>query len=452
MPKLWDNTLFSIRHKLDPHRFNRWFKPIVCTEVTASEIVLEVPDKVFYEWLQKNFLELLQKSLREHAERDLSIRFIYGSESTTAPIPTERLSLRAPVVKESSPERAPVGIQLDPRYTFETFVVGASNQFAHAACAAVADDPGQNYNPLFIYGGVGLGKTHLLHAIGNKIRAERPSARIQYLASEHYINDLISSIRSDRMDEFRVKYRNSCDVLLVDDIQFIAGKDRTQIEFFHTFNALFSERKQIVVTSDRVPREMQGLEERLRSRFQWGLIADVQAPELETRVAILKAKAILEGIDLKEDVAMFLAEHVKSNVRQLEGSLTRLAAHSRLNRVPIDLAVSRAILADVLAVPGPTITIPQVQKLVAHYFNVTVSDLKGARRHRAIALPRMIAMFLVREHTPCSYPEIGKRFGNRDHSTVISAVKKITQISSGGDQKDEPVRVALKDLKRSLQT
>ncbi|HIA04895.1 MAG TPA: chromosomal replication initiator protein DnaA [Myxococcales bacterium] len=436
MQQLWDNTLFSIRRKLDTHQFNHWFKPIKCESVTDDEILLKVPDRFFQEWIQDNYFELLREELLQQADRDISIRFIYGAQGASGQTEAKR-----------TPENC---IPLEKRYTFDSFVVGASNQFAHAACEAVADSPGHTYNPLFIYGGVGLGKTHLLHAIGNKILADKPNAKITYIASETYINDLITSIRRERMDEFRAKYRKSCDVLLVDDIQFIAGKDRTQVEFFHTFNSLYAAHKQIVVTSDRFPQEISGLEERLKSRFQWGLIADVQPPELETRVAILKAKAATDGIDLPEEVAMFLAQHIKSNVRELEGSLIRLAAHARLNNVPIDLSTVRVVLRDLLVDPGPAITIQQIQKLVANYFNVTVSDLKGGRRHRAIALPRMIAMFLTRQHTRSSFPEIGKKFGNRDHSTVISAVKKIERLTTV--KPDDFVKRALRDLERSLIT
>jgi chromosomal replication initiator protein len=438
MQQLWDNTLFSIRRKLDTHQFNHWFKPIECESVTDDEIVLKVPDRFFHEWIQNNYLTMLNDELREQASRDLSIRFTYGGKE------------QAEKPRTGGARRVESSIPLEKRYTFDSFVVGSSNQFAHAACEAVASAPGHTYNPLFIYGGVGLGKTHLLHAIGNNILAENPNAQITYIASETYINDLITSIRRDRMDEFRSKYRKSCDVLLVDDIQFIAGKDRTQVEFFHTFNSLYAAHKQIVVTSDRFPQEIAGLEERLKSRFQWGLIADVQPPELETRVAILKAKAQSDNIDLPEEVAMFLAQHIKSNVRELEGSLIRLAAHSRLNRVPIDASTVRTVLRDLLTDPGPNITIQQIQKIVASYFNVTVSDLKGSRRHRAIALPRMIAMFLARQNTRCSYPEIGKRFGGRDHSTVISAVKKIEKLSM--IKQDEFVKRALGELERSLRS
>ena len=441
MQELWTKALFSIKDKLESHQYDHWFKPIVCEAVTESEIVLKVPDRFFHEWLHDNYFELLTSSLREQAARELNIRFTYAEAQAL-----EQGSPR-PVHKKEAPSST---IAIDGRYTFDQFVVGASNQFAHAACAAVADAPGRNYNPLFIYGGVGLGKTHLLHAIGNKILEENPNAQIQYIASEQYINDLITSIRTERMDDFRTRYRKGCDVLLVDDIQFIAGKDRTQIEFFHTFNSLYADHKQIVVTSDRFPQEIAGLEERLRSRFQWGLIADVQPPELETRVAILNTKAASDGIDLPEEVAMFLAQNVKSNVRELEGSLIRLAAHSRLNDVPIDLQTTRRVLKDLLTHPGPTITIPQVQKLVANFFNVTVSDLKGPRRHRAIALPRMLAMFLARRHTPCSFPEIGKRFGGRDHSTVISAVRKIERLSHSSEGQGETVQRALRELERTL--
>ena len=433
MQQLWENTLYSIRHKLDVHQFNSWFKPIVCEALTDDEIVLKVPDKFFKEWIQKNHMDLLRAALRQQAARELEIRFTCGGEAPE-------------VIDEPVADGDSASIPLDPRYVFDSFVVGSSNQFAHAACAAVAEAPGRNYNPLFLYGGVGLGKTHLLHAIGNQILKYRPDTCIQYIASETYINDLITSIRREQMDEFRAKYRRTCDVLLVDDIQFFAGKDRTQIEFFHTFNSLHLAKKQIVVTSDKSPHDIQDLEERLKSRFQWGLIADIQPPELETRVAILKAKAASEGFQLAEDVAMFLAQYVKSNVRELEGTLIRLAAHSRLAHVPIDLALTRQVLKDLLSDPGPTITVQQIQKLVAGHFNVTVSDLRGGRRHRAIALPRMIAMFLARKHTRSSFPDIGKKFGNRDHSTVISAVNKIERIQGS----DNVVRQALKDIERSL--
>jgi len=436
MDPIWINTLSVIQKKLDTHQFNHWFKPIVCESVTEEAIVLRVPDRFFQDWLEDNYLELLQAEIQQCAESPLEVRF-----TCEANVASEGSAPR-----EITAERKSGSIPLDRRYNFDRYVVGPSNQFAHAACMAVTEAPGRNYNPLFIYGGVGLGKTHLMQAIGNELRRRNPSTRIRYISSETYINELITSIRTDRMDEFRTRYRRNCDILLIDDIQFIAGKDRTQIEFFHTFNSLYGDHKQIVITSDRFPQEIQGLEERLKSRFQWGLIADIQPPELETRVAILNRKAAYDGVHLPEDVAMFLAQHVKNNVRELEGMLIRLTAHCRISGCPIDMDVARHVLKDILESPSTRVSIQQVQKLVASHYNVSVADLKGGRRHRAIALPRMIAMYLIRQHAGSSYPEIGRRFGNRDHSTVISAVKKIEkQLTTNND-----VRKTVLELQRSL--
>jgi chromosomal replication initiator protein len=433
MQEVWDKTLYSIREQLDAHQYNSWFKPIVCEEVTEDTIVLKVPDRFFRDWLRDNYIGLLRTELSQLTEKDLFIRFTYEGETGDGMRRAQRLP------PQSSP--------FERRYTFDSFVVGPSNQLAHAAASAVADAPGKDYNPLFIYGGVGLGKTHLLHAIANQVLLHDPKATVQYYTSEDFINDLVTSIRNDRMEAFRAKYRQGCDVLLVDDIQFLAGKERTQVEFFHTFNSLHAEKKQIVLTSDRPPHEISNLEERLRSRFQWGLIADVQAPELETRMAILNAKASAENLVVDEDVVSFLAQTIKSNVRELEGCLVRLSAHARLHRLPIDIPLARLVLKDLIVAPGPTVTVGQIQKLVASYFNVTTTDLKGARRHRAIAMPRMIAMYLCRSHTPSSFPDIGRRFGNRDHSTVISAVRKIQEQI----EEHEPTATrAVTDLRRSL--
>ncbi len=434
MQEVWDKALYAIREQIDVHQYNSWFKPIVCETVTDQTIVLKVPDRFFRDWIRDNYMELLKAELAQQGASDLDIRFTFEGEPID---PGRRATARLPTHT----------VPFEGRYTFDSFVVGPSNQFAHAAAAAVADAPGRDYNPLFVYGGVGLGKTHLLHAVANQILKANPRATVQYYTSETFTNDLISSIRSDRMDEFRVKYRQGCDVLLVDDVQFLAGKDRTQVEFFHTFNSLHAEKKQIVLTSDRPPHEIANLEDRLRSRFQWGLIADIQPPELETRIAILQAKAASERIAVDTEVMTFLAHNVKSNVRELEGCLIRLNAHARLHRQPIDIPLARTVLKDLIAAPGPTITVGQIQKVVAAYFNVTTADLKGARRHRAIALPRMIAMFLCRSHTPSSYPDIGRRFGNRDHSTVISAVRKVQDLF---DERDSTVFRAVSDLQRTL--
>jgi len=312
---------------------------------------------------------------------------------------------------------------LNSRFTFDNFVVGSSNQFAHAASMAVADQPGSAYNPLFIYGGVGLGKTHLLHAIGNQIILQR-SFQVVYLSAESFINELINSIRYEKMPEFHDKYR-SMDVLLLDDVQFMAGKERTQEEFFHTFNDLYQSQKQIVVTSDKVPKDIPELEERLRSRFEWGLIADIQPPDMETRVAILNKKAESENIFLPSDVSIFLSSHIHSNVRVLEGTLTRLKAFSGISGKPISIEMCRNILKDVLETKKSAFTVDEVMRAVCRYYNLKMSDLKSPKRSKPIAGARQVAMYLCRELTSDSFPEIGESFGGKDHSTVIHAVNKI---------------------------
>jgi len=313
---------------------------------------------------------------------------------------------------------------LIPRYTFENFVIGASNQFAHAASMAVANQPGDHYNPLFIYGGVGLGKTHLINAIGHKAVSKFPGSKVFYLSSESFMNELISSLRRDRMDEFKMKFRN-VDVLILDDVQFIAGKERTQEEFFHTFNSLYEARKQIVITSDKFPKEIPGLEDRLRNRFEWGLIADIQPPDMETRVAILQKKAEVEKVILPHDVAIFLASNIDSNVRELEGALTRLGAFASLTHSNITVDLAKEVLKNTLKGSQREITIEGIQKTICDYFNIKIGDLKAKRRTKNIAVPRQVAMYLCRKYTETSFPVIGDKFGGRDHSTVIHASKTI---------------------------
>jgi chromosomal replication initiator protein len=339
------------------------------------------------------------------------------------------VSIAPPV---SAPQPAP---DLVSRYTFEKFVVGPTNQFAHAAARMVAETPATRWNPLFIYGGVGLGKTHLLHAIGHEIHQQRPEWNISFITCERFVTDFIGSMMhqkrqggSSSMEEFRARYRNAPDVLLVDDIQFLSNKDSTQDEFFHTFNALHYAHKQIVLTSDKLPAELPGVEDRLRSRFTWGLIAEVETPDLETRVAILKRKAEVDKVDLPDDVALYLAAHVKTNVRELEGALLRLAARASFQGQTISLELARDALAKLIANTPTGLTIESIQREVAGYFDVKLHDLKGPKRHRAIAHPRMVAMFLARKLTKMSFPEIGSRFGGKDHSTVISAVRKIERL------------------------
>ncbi|MBH25441.1 MAG: chromosomal replication initiator protein DnaA [Myxococcales bacterium] len=335
---------------------------------------------------------------------------------------------------------------LNPRYTFDQFIVGPSNQFPHAACQAIGERPAQSYNPMFLYGGVGLGKTHLLHAVGIEILKRHPNWRITYVSSENFMNALIDSLKSKNTHSFRTKYRNQCDVLLIDDIQFIAGKDSTQEEFFHTFNALYQARKQIVITSDKPPQDLPGLEERLRSRFGWGLIADIQPPEIETRIAIIKAKAELEEIALEGDVAMYLATHIRSNIRELEGAMIRLKAFSSLNSKPITVELAKTQLRDVIQERSQNITIDGIVKLTANFYNVKAKDILGPRRHRVVAHPRHVAMFLSRRHTAHSFLEIGKHFGGRDHTTVMSAVNKIQELA----EKDSELTTELRSLEQAL--
>ncbi len=334
-----------------------------------------------------------------------------------------------------------------PKYTFDNFVVGASNQFAHAASKAVANQPGVHYNPLFIYGGVGLGKTHLVNAIGHQILDREEEARVVYLSSESFMNELIAALRKDRMDEFKARFRR-IDVLIVDDVQFLAGRERTQEEFFHTFNSLYDSHHQIVLTSDKFPKEIPELEERLRNRFEWGLIADIQPPDIETRVAILEKKAEIEGIELPQEVAIFLASNMDSNVRELEGSLTRLGAFASLNKCPITVDFAREVLHSVLRDRSDrAVTIESIQKAVCEFFHIRPTDLRSKKRTRTVALPRQVAMYLCRRYTNASFPVIGDRFGGRDHSTVIHAA----QVIERRVRDDATFRATVERLQRLLE-
>lgn len=347
--------------------------------------------------------------------------------------------MAAPVVKT-------LGQPLDPKHTFETFVVGASNQFAHAAARAVAEQPATQYNPLFLYSDAGLGKTHLLHAIGNYVLRINPKAKICFISAEKFVNDLIDSIHHGKMSQFREKYRDSYDVLLMDDIQFIAGKDRTQEEFFHTFNALHSSRRQIVVTSDKCPKDIPGLEDRIRTRFEWGLIADIQPPEIETRIAILRAKAEIDDIFLPNDVALFLASNIKSNIRELEGALIRLGAQASLTGSEISLDLAKQVLRNIIKEPSASITADAIQDAVARHFQIKVSDIKGRERSRRVALPRQITMYLIRKYCEKSYPDIGIILGGKDHSTVLHGVKNI----ASEIERDPDIRRHVEEIQNAL--
>lgn len=424
----WDEALAAIRARVTRENFQTYFAPLRYVDLTADTIELEVGDAFFRDWVQMHYTDLLESAVGSAAGRPVKLSLSVAEQRrtvTTAPQPSDSLS---DVPRIAAPSQAPQpqnAFPLNPHYTFSTYVVGPNNEMAGAACNAVARDPGQAFNPLFIYGGTGLGKTHLLHAVAHRILDRKPNSRIVYVSAEEFTNQVIKSISRQRMDQFRQRYRQNCDVLLVDDVHVLAGKERTQEEFFHTFNALHAAQKQIIVTSDKTPQEIPHLEERLRSRFQWGLITDVKPPQFETRVAILQRKAERDDIELPDDVAFFLAKMVHANVRELEGALTRIAAYASFNHRSLTIAYAREILKGLIDERTRTLNIDTIQRMVAEHFDLKVADLKGGRRVRTIAHPRGIAMYLCRKHTQASYPAIGRDFGGKDHSTVMAAFKKI---------------------------
>jgi len=443
--QLWEKTITHLQTKVSAHNYDAWLKTLICTEIRDNSITLEVPTKFARDWINSNYINLIEEILEETTERKYSVLLQVNEKQGTDAAPEIRNELNQEYPRPQ-PKKDHV-TRLNPKYTFDNFVVGPSNQLSHAACLAVAEMIGRKYNPLFIYGGVGLGKTHLAHAMGNELlRNEKGRFNVIYLTSEGFTNEYISCIQHHRMESFRAKFRDQCDLLIVDDIQFIAGKDGTQDEFFHTFNALYDQHKQIVLTSDKYPQEIPDLEERLRSRFQWGLIADIQAPEMETRVAILKKKAELEGINLPDEVAFVIAEHVKSNVRELEGCLIHLAAKASLAGHGIEMDFAREVLNKMMTGRQNNVTIEDIQKVISNHFNVTISDLVGSKRQRTISFARQMSMYLCRKCLGASFPEIGERFGGKDHSTVISACRKIESLAG----EDMSVKSTLQVLERRL--
>jgi chromosomal replication initiator protein len=421
--KAWEKILAQLRGEVSEQVFETWLRPLRYVTREGPILFVATPHKFFKQWIEDNHLARIEEIARKELAEEVTVEIMVGSEEEEPPSPGS-VSSRLMLPEEAATRARTVFGLLNNRYTFDRFVIGTGNQFAHAASVAVANDPGNSYNPLFIYGGVGLGKTHLLHAIGNAALEKSPRLKVCYIPAEKFTNDLIASLRSGKMSDFKERYRN-VDLLLMDDVQFIAGKRSTQEEFFHTFNELYSTRRQVVVTSDKFPKEIPDLEERIQSRFEWGLVADIQAPDIETRVAILNRKAELENITLPEDVALFLATVVKSNIRELEGCLIRIGAHASLTRKEINLDLAKAILAPILGSAGREISPDMIQKAVADHFGVKLSELRSDRKHKVIAMPRQVAMFLMREMTRCSFPDIGQRFGGRDHTTVMYAVKKI---------------------------
>ncbi len=419
---LWDRILSSVGKRVSGQNFEIWFKPTAVQreDLERRMVFVQVPNKHFQYWLDEHYRDVIEEALAELELQEYQVRFFVDSIEEPAGEAIEEDS--SPALDE--PCRDAGECNLNTKYTFGRFVVGGSNQFAHAGALAVADQPSKAYNPLFIYGGVGLGKTHLMHAIGHCIKARSPQTRLSYMSSERFMNELINSIRYDKTIQFREKYRN-IDVLLMDDIQFLAGKERTQEEFFHTFNALYDAHKQIVISSDCAPREIPTLEERLHSRFEWGLIADIQPPDLETKMAILKKKAELENVALPDDVTFFIAQNIRSNVRELEGSLIRLVAYSSLTGEEITLALAERVLRNIAEQSSRVISVDFIQRVVAEHYSLKLADLKAKDNSRRVAEPRQIAMYLCRELTGSSLPQIGKAFGGKHHTTVLHSIRKI---------------------------
>src|SRR5512138_3815052 len=415
---IWDQILARIETKVNRHSFYTWFRPTALIADGGNQLTIRVPNPLFKDWLTKHYSVVLTEALNEVRRTGATVMFVAeGSAPAIArdePPPT--------VERETLPAAASGG--LNPRYSFDTFIVVSSNQFAHAACRAVAEAPSLSYNPLFIYGGVRLGKTHLMHAIGHYVLQHDPTLRLTYISSERFMNEMINAVRYDRILDFRERYR-SVDLLLVDDIQFVSGKEGTQNEFFHTFNALHDAQKQIVLSSDRPPHEIPALEERLRSRFEWGLIADIQPPDLETKLAIPKRKAEAEAVPLPDNVAIYIAGRIKSNIRELEGSLIRLIAYASLTGREISLELTQEVLKNVLDQDDKAITIESIQKFVADHYQLKIADLKSRNNSKSVAMPRQVAMYLCKNLTNASLPEIGRSFRGKHHSTVIHSINKV---------------------------
>jgi chromosomal replication initiator protein len=422
---IWDQILARVETKVNRHSFSTWFKPTAFVADGGRSITVRVPNPLFKDWLTKHYSVVLSEALAEVRRPEVSLVFV-AEPGAALPAATDEPVIAPDEGNEVSADgRTPAG--LNPRYTFDTFIVGPSNQFAHAACRAVAEAPSRSYNPLFIYGGVGLGKTHLMHAVGQFVLEHDRTLKLTYISSERFMNEMINAVRYDRILDFRERYR-SVDILLVDDIQFVSGKEGTQTEFFHTFNALYDAQKQIVLSSDRPPHEIPALEERLRSRFEWGLIADIQPPDLETKVAILKRKAEAEAVPLPDSVAMYIAGRIKSNIRELEGSLIRLIAYASLTGRDISLELTQEVLKNVIDQDEKAVTIETIQKFVSDYYQLKMFELKSKNNSKSIALPRQIAMYLCKTLTHASLPEIGRSFGGKHHSTVIHSIKKVEEM------------------------
>ncbi|HEY4742716.1 MAG: chromosomal replication initiator protein DnaA [Candidatus Acidiferrales bacterium] len=413
----WDRILHHVERRVNPHSFNTWFRPTRLEIVEEGRLQVRVPTRLFRKRLTETYGDVIQAVLVELSLTDLRIDYLCSDQEAAETLPTQQARLDFDSVTH----------QLNPRYTFESFVVGASNQFAQAAALAVAEQPSKTYNPLFLYGGVGLGKTHLMQAIGHSLKKRNPALRLTYVSAEKFTNEVIASLRFDRMSSFRDRFR-TMDVLMVDDIQFIATRERTQEEFFHTFNALYDQQKQIVISSDCPPKDISSIEERLCSRFEWGLIADIQPPDLETKIAILQKKAESERVRLDDDVAEYIARSIKSNIRELEGALIRLIAYSSLTGADVSLSTAQQVLKNIIELQEKKVTIEQIQKRVGEHFGLRAQDLKVRSNSKVIAFPRQVAMFIVKKLTAASLPEIGRQFGGKHHTTVLHSINKIENL------------------------
>ncbi|MMZ51360.1 Chromosomal replication initiator protein DnaA [compost metagenome] len=444
--ELWDTTLSHIQTRISKPSFETWLKSTKASSLDDSTLLITAPNEFTRDWLESRYSELISETLYEVTGKVITIKFVIPtsnsqqSETDIDSVPSSKGN------RNNSHDDYPQTM-LNAKYTFDTFVIGAGNRFAHAASLAVAEAPAKAYNPLFIYGGVGLGKTHLMHGIGHYVLEQKPNARVVYLSSEKFTNEFINSIRDNQTVNFRNKYRN-VDILLIDDIQFLAGKEQTQEEFFHTFNALHEESKQIVISSDRPPKEIPTLEDRLRSRFEWGLITDIQPPDLETRIAILRKKAKAENLEIPNEVMVYIANQIDTNIRELEGALIRVVAYSSLINRDIDTELAMEALKDIIPFNKPRIiNIAVIQQVVGEYFDLKMEDFKAKKRTKSVAFPRQIAMYLSRELTDYSLPKIGEEFGGRDHTTVIHAHEKITQILQSDRQMQATVQELIDTIK-----
>ncbi|AKL93527.1 chromosomal replication initiator protein DnaA [Clostridium aceticum] len=440
LPQIWESTLTLIKAELTEVSFNTWIKTIEPISLQNNQIILGTPNDFIKDILNNRYITLISNALKQTTSKQFEIKIIVPTEDNMKSLEkSNRHNNRAPLESLSN-------LQLNPKYTFDTFVIGNSNRFAHAACVAVAESPAKAYNPLFIYGGVGLGKTHLMNAIGHYILQNNPSTKVAYVSSETFTNELINSIRDDRNVEFRNKYRH-VDVLLIDDIQFIAGKESTQEEFFHTFNALHESSKQLIISSDRPPKDIPTLEDRLRTRFEWGLITDIQAPDFETRTAILRKKAQMENIDVPDEVMLYIAKKIQSNIRELEGALIRIVAYSSLTNSDVTVDLASEALKEIFSSKARQLNTSLIKEVISNKFSIKLEDLDSKKRTRAIAYPRQIAMYLTRELTDLSLPKIGEEFGGRDHTTVMHAHEKISNDIKNDPDLKERIEKIISDLK-----